>query len=226
MNLLHRHFGIVREIYKTPLRFIITISMAIAMCELIIMVGIDYLPKTTGWKEALIDSILLLLLIAPVIYFLIFRPMVHFIASRKKAEEALLESETHFRSLADSGQALIWKSGLDKKCNYFNQTWLNFTGRTLEQEMGDGWAEGVHPDDLAHCFNTYTNAFDRRQPFSMQYRMLHHSGAYRWIQDDGTPYHNSKGVFLGYIGHCLDISRLKHAEDRLMKSETYLPYHL
>lgn len=183
------------------------------------MLALDYMPRVQGLKEALIDSIQLLLLIVPVVYFLIFRPMVHFISRLKMAEEALLESETHFRSLADSGQALIWKSGLDKKCNYFNQTWLNFTGRTLEQEMGDGWAEGVHPDDLAHCFNTYSNAFDLRQSFSMYYRMMHHSGTYRWIQDDGTPFYNSKGEFMGYIGHCLDITRLKHAEDLLKKSE-------
>lgn len=219
MNLFHRHFGIVREIYRTPLRLILAFGFTIAIIELVIMFGIDYLPKEKGIHDALIDSVLLLLMASPVIYFLIFRPMVHFIASRKIAEEALVESEIHYRSLADSGQALIWKSGLDKKCYYFNQTWLNFTGRTLEQEMGDGWAEGVHPDDLQHCFNTYTLAFDRRDPFSMQYRMLHHSGEYRWIQDAGTPCYDSKGTFIGYIGHCLDITRLKQAEEKLKKSE-------
>lgn len=219
MNLFHRHFGIVREIYRTPLRLILAFGFTIAIIELVIMFGIDYLPEEKERHNALIDSVLLLLMASPVIYFLIFRPMVHFIASRKIAEEALVESEIHYRSLADSGQALIWKSGLDKKCYYFNQTWLNFTGRTLEQEMGDGWAEGVHPDDLQHCFNTYTLAFDRRDPFSMQYRMLHHSGEYRWIQDDGTPCYDSKGSFIGYIGHCLDITRLKQAEEKLKQSE-------
>jgi len=135
------------------------------------------------------------------------------------SKEALLENEIHFRTLADSGQALIWTSGLDKKCNYFNQPWLNFTGRTFEQEVGDGWVEGVHPDDLNHCVQTYINAFDRREKFSMEYRVHHHSGEYRWIQNDGTPRFNSKGEFLGYIGHCLDITEHKNIEKALKESE-------
>lgn len=219
MNLFYRHAGIVRDIYKTPVRLILTFCIVMGLIEFIIMIAIHDIPKAKGLYEPLIDSTLLLLLFCPVIYFLAFRPMVHFIASRKIAEEALVESENHFQSLADTGQALIWKSGLDKKCYYFNQPWLNFTGRTLEQEMGDGWAEGVHPDDLQHCFDTYSNAFDQQEKFSMHYRMLHYSGEYRWIQDDGTPCYNSKGDFMGYIGHCLDITRLKHAEERLKKSE-------
>lgn len=138
---------------------------------------------------------------------------------RKKTEEILRESELHFRTLADSGQALIWTSGIDKKCNYFNSTWLEFTGRTLEQEMGDGWVEGVHPDDLDYCFKTYVNAFERRERFSMDYRLRYRDGSYHWIQDNGTPRFNLKGEFIGYIGHCLDITERKKAEEDLMKSE-------
>ncbi len=136
---------------------------------------------------------------------------------RIRLEEDLRESEVHFRTLADTGQALIWTSGIDKKCNYFNQTWLTFTGRTLEQELGDGWVEGVHPDDVRRCVDIYLNAFDRRQKFSMDYRIRHHGGEYRWIQDDGTPRFNSKGEFIGYIGHCLDITDHKKAEDNIRK---------
>ena len=138
---------------------------------------------------------------------------------RIKTEESLKESEIHYRTLADNGQALIWTSGLDKKCSYFNQPWLNFTGRTLEQELGDGWAEGVHPDDLEHCIKTYVEAFDRREKFSMEYRIRHSSGEYRWILDDGTPRYNTKGEFVGYIGHCLDITDHRHVVEALIRSE-------
>ena len=138
----------------------------------------------------------------------------------RNAEEELRESEMHFRTLANSGQALIWTSGIDKKCNYFNQPWLDFTGRAIEQELGDGWAEGVHPDDLQQCFETYVTAFDRQEKFSMEYRVRHVSGEYRWIQDDGTPRFNSKGEFIGYIGHCLDITERKQTIDALKGSES------
>jgi len=127
----------------------------------------------------------------------------------------LQEKEESYHTLADSGMALIWTSGTDKKCDYFNQPWLKFTGRTLEQELGDGWAEGVHPDDLAPCFRTYTEAFDRRESFSMDYRLRRHDGEFRWIQDEGTPRHDSRGNFLGYIGHCLDITERKRTEEQL-----------
>jgi PAS domain S-box-containing protein len=139
------------------------------------------------------------------------------ITERKQAEEELRESETHFRTLANSGQALIWTSGVDKKCNYFNQTWLNFTGRMLEQELGDGWVEGVHHDDLQQCIEIYVSAFDRREKFSMEYRIRHASGEYRWIQDDGAPRCNSKGEFIGYIGYCLDVNERKHIEEQIIQ---------
>ena len=125
---------------------------------------------------------------------------------------ALEESEQHFRTLANAGQALIWTAGLDKGCDYFNEIWLRFTGRSLQQELGDGWAEGVHPDDLEECMATYTEAFDRRQPFSMVYRLRRHDGVYRWIQDDGTPRYDGHGAFIGYIGHCLDVTEARTRE--------------
>jgi PAS domain S-box-containing protein len=144
--------------------------------------------------------------------------VVHDVSERKQAEEAQVEREVTLRTLADTGQALIWTSGLDKKCDYFNKPWLDFTGRALEQELGDGWVEGVHPDDLARCVEIYTSSFDRREKFSMDYRLRHASGEYRWIQDDGTPRYNSKGEFLGYIGHCLDISERKDIGLKLKES--------
>lgn len=132
----------------------------------------------------------------------------------------LVESGLQYRTLADSGQALIWTSGTDKRCNYFNQPWLDFTGRSLEQELGSGWAEGVHPEDYSRCLEKYATAFDRREKFSLEYRLRHHSGNYRWIQDAGGPRYDSQGEFAGYIGHCLDITTLKGSEqdqDMLIK---------
>ena len=144
------------------------------------------------------------------------------ISDRKRAEAELQEKEENYRTLADSGMALIWTAGLDKKCDYFNQPWLKFTGRTLAQELGDGWAEGVHPDDLARCFKIYTEAFDRRESFSMDYRLRRHDGEFRWIQDVGTPRHDRRGNFLGYIGHCLDISDNKQALTELQQAQQQL----
>ena len=146
----------------------------------------------------------------------------HVLTFRSKAEEAMQESELHFRTLADSGQALIWTSGTDKKCNYFNQPWLDFTGRSLEQELGDGWTEGVHPDDLDYCFEVYSTAFDRRERFNMDYRLRYHDGTYHWLQDSGTPRYNLSGEFVGYIGHCLDITERKQTEEALIKSNNRL----
>ena len=133
---------------------------------------------------------------------------------------ALSESELQYRTLADSGQDLIWSSGPDKKCDYFNRAWLAFTGRTLEQELGDGWAEGVHPDDRTRCFEIFTTAFDRRKRFSRDYRLRRHDGEFRWIQDDGSPRYDSQGNFLGCIGHCLEITERKREEENLRRMAT------
>jgi len=141
------------------------------------------------------------------------------ITERKLAEFKLNEAEVQYRNLADSGSALIWTSGTDKMCNYFNEPWLTFTGRTLEQELGNGWAEGVHPEDFNRCLETYVSAFDKHQRFEMEYRLLHSSGQYKWILDLGTPNFNSKGEFVGYIGHCFDISERKQSELALQESE-------
>jgi len=142
------------------------------------------------------------------------------ITERKLSETELIEKEVQFRNLSNSGLALVWTSGTDKLCNYFNEKWLSFTGRTLEQEMGNGWAEGVHPDDFDRCLETYVTAFDKREPFEMEYRLLHVSGEYRWLLDIGSPNYKSTGEFIGYIGNCFDITDRKRTEESLLKLKT------
>lgn len=122
------------------------------------------------------------------------------------------ESETLFHRLADAAPVMIWMAGPDKLCTYFSKPWLDFTGRTLEQELGNGWAEGVHPDDLACCLKTYEEAFDRREPFRMEYRLRKADGTYGWILDVGTPGRLPNGGFAGYIGSGIEITQSKEAE--------------
>lgn len=117
---------------------------------------------------------------------------------------AVLSSDA-YRMLVEQSPVLTWRSDLTKACDYFNERWLAWTGRTMEQELGDGWTEGVHPDDLSACFATYSAAFDAREPFEMEYRLRRADGAYRWIWDRGVPYRDDDGRFAGFIGSCIDI---------------------
>jgi PAS domain S-box-containing protein len=136
-------------------------------------------------------------------------------ARRQEVERSLRESEERFRLVADTTPALIWMSGWDRKCTFFNQGWLNFTGRPIDLELGDGWAEGVHAEDLQRCLDTYTQAFDRREQFRMEYRLRRHDGEYRWILDIGVPRLGNEGSFVGYIGSCIDFTDRKLAETAL-----------
>jgi PAS domain S-box-containing protein len=139
------------------------------------------------------------------------------IAERKTAEIALRESEQRFRTVADAAPVLIWLAGTDKLCNYLNKAWLEFVGHPMEQELGNGWTNNIHPEELERCLQTYGNAFVRRQPFEMEYRIRHHTGAYRWILDRGVPRFGPDGTFQGYIGGCVDIDDQKRAEEKLEK---------
>ena len=137
------------------------------------------------------------------------------VTERNIAEKALQESEQRFRRMADAAPVLIWSSRADKFCDYLNKGWLDFTGRTLKQEMGDGWTEGVHPDDLKRCLDTYITAFDLRQDFSTEYRLRRFDGEYRWVFGRGTPRFLPNGEFCGYIGSCIDITQQKKLEQAL-----------
>jgi len=123
-------------------------------------------------------------------------------------------TEHFYQDIVDHGAILIWVAGLDKGCFYFNPTWLEFTGRTLQEEEGDGWAQGVHPEDLDRCLQIYTQAFNDRRQFSMVYRLRRHDGEYRWLQDDGTPLYSPEGEFKGFVGYCLDVTENKKMEIR------------
>ncbi|HYP50434.1 MAG TPA: DUF4118 domain-containing protein, partial [Pyrinomonadaceae bacterium] len=138
---------------------------------------------------------------------------------RRKAEEAAKESENLFRVTADTAPVFIWLAGTDKRATWFNKPWLDFTGRTVEEETNNGWS-GVHPLDLQRCLEIYNSSFDARKPFSMEYRLRRHDGMYRWILDNGVPRFAPNGEFLGYIGSCIDIHERKQAEaerEKLLK---------
>jgi PAS domain S-box-containing protein len=146
-------------------------------------------------------------------------------AAEKLQQETLRllrESEQHFRLMADNAPVLIWISGPDKLCTYFNKPWLEFTGRTMDSEAGNGWAEGVHPEDLRRCMNAYTQAFDRREEFRMEYRLRRHDGEYRWVLDIGVPMFDQDRSFSGYIGSCIDITDRKLSEEALQQTQFYL----
>jgi PAS domain S-box-containing protein len=142
-----------------------------------------------------------------------------------RLEAALQESEERFRQIADAYSTLIWMSDVDQLCYYFNKPWLEFTGRTMEQETGHGWAQGVHPDDLQRCLKTYVNAFDAREDFRMEYRLKRFDEQYRWVLDIGVPRFTLEDDFLGYIGLCIDITDRKQAEAEqekmLVRSQQY-----
>lgn len=120
---------------------------------------------------------------------------------------------TEYRLLVENSPVMIWRSGLDAKCDYFNGPWLAFTGRKLEQEIGDGWAEGVHSEDFDHCVALYLDHFRRRQPFEMEYRLRRHDAVYRWILDRGVPFVDDTGTFAGYIGSCVDVDERRRAQE-------------
>ncbi|MEI6915420.1 MAG: PAS domain S-box protein, partial [Armatimonadota bacterium] len=135
------------------------------------------------------------------------------LVERTTTEAALRESESRFRAMADSAPVMLWMTNAAGKCNYFSKAWLAFTGRQLAEEVGDGWVQGLDPDDLDRCSRTYRQAFDQRIPYEIEYRLRRVDGEIRWIWDNATPVWTAEGEFVGYIGSCIDISERKMAAD-------------
>jgi PAS domain S-box-containing protein len=131
---------------------------------------------------------------------------------RRQASQALAESEQRFRVMADTAPVMIWRAGMDGRCDFFNASWVAFTGRSIPEKADDGWAEGAHPDDLERCRLTYRAAFGARTPFQTEYRLRRFDGDYRWLIVTGVPRFGPDGDFAGYIGSCLDITDRKQAE--------------
>jgi PAS domain S-box-containing protein len=141
--------------------------------------------------------------------------VVRDITYRREAADAMRQSEQRFRTMADTAPVMIWIAGTDKLCTYFNQQWLDFTGRTIEQEIGNGWTDGVYSDDLDRCLATYSAAFELRESFRMEYRLRRADGEFRWVLDSGSPQFAPNGELLGYIGSCIDITDRKTLEESL-----------
>jgi len=143
----------------------------------------------------------------------------------KKIDQSLVELRTEptggldarFCEVMDAAPVMIWVSGKDKGCVWFNKPWLTFTGRRLAQEMGKGWSEGVHHDDFDRCLKVYSTHFDAHKDFRMQYRLRRHDGAYRWIDDTGIPRFARNGTFLGYIGSCVDVHDHREVQSELRR---------
>jgi PAS domain S-box-containing protein len=138
--------------------------------------------------------------------------------------EELIDGYDTFRMMADTAPVMIWMSGRDMQCTFFNRPWLEFTGRPLDQELGNGWAAGVCPDDLQQCLDTYVSSFKARWPFTMEYRLMRADGVYRWVLDKGIPRYGSDGEFEGYIGSAIDITERKQAEEELRTAQADLAH--
>jgi two-component system CheB/CheR fusion protein len=138
---------------------------------------------------------------------------------RLKAEKLIVAGRDHYLNILAEAPALIWRADTNAQCDWFNQSWLAFTGRTMEQEYGNGWAEGVHPDDLDRCVAIWLGAFKARQSFEMEYRLRRHDGVFRWILDIGRPYSQLDGSFAGYIGYCFDITERKRGAEELKNAK-------
>jgi PAS domain S-box-containing protein len=144
------------------------------------------------------------------------------ITERIQAQQALAESELRFRNMADTAPVMIWVADTEMLCTYVNQRWLDFTGRTMEQELGRGWAEGIHPDDREACHDSIVVAYERREQFRIEYRLRYFDGRYRWVLDHGAPRFSSTGEFLGYTGSALDITDRKESEEALSRTHQEL----
>lgn len=152
----------------------------------------------------------------------LFRAAEAELLERRRVEAALRESEARFRIMADTAPVFIWMAGLDGLVHFFNKPWLEFTGRTSEEEEGEGWIDGLHPEDRDICLPIYLSAFQARRPVTLEYRLQRYDGEYRWIIDHGVPRFTADGEFAGYIGSCIDITEEIEQRQALTESAAHL----
>jgi len=169
-----------QSIYRKLTRYsiqrqLIYLIAGILIIEFGTMLVLDLLAPLPLVVNALIDCLILTILLAPMV-FLVIRKDLKYQNEQKRTTDALKESEMHLFTLANTGRALIWTSDSNRKFNYFNQPWLSFTGRPLEQELGDGWLKGIHPDDLPHFLQLFEHSFKNREKFSIKFRLPHSKG--------------------------------------------------
>lgn len=207
-------------------RFMVIVLLIAIVGVVLDLVFMDERSSMTLLYRIPLGSALFTAIIAPLLYLLIFRPFTQLLGERERNTTALLgmnaklsESEQRFRNMADASPSLIRIAGTDGWCTYFNAPWLRYTGRTMEQERGNGWTEGIHADDLERCRQEYGQAFREQRGFTIQYRLRKADGEYGWLFDTGTPCLTDSGAFTGYIGSCVEITEQKRAEQLLRQSK-------
>jgi PAS domain S-box-containing protein len=186
-------------------------SLAVGLCVFLIgrELAIWLTVRNIHGSLAILDNVLAGIAAALVVFLSEYR--------RQRTATELRESERRFRLVANAAPVMIWMAGTDKLCIYCNKPWLEFTGRSIEQELGNGWTEGIHPEDSQGCLDTYTKSFDLREEFKMEYRLRRHDGEYRWIFDTGVPRYREDGSFAGYIGSRVDVTERKQAEEARLR---------
>jgi PAS domain S-box-containing protein len=206
--------GLTNSLAYLPLPFLVWAAVrfgpAGASGALLIMGALCVAAASNRGDAEISIQILTLVLAIPIV------PLSVLVAEQRRTELSLRESEERFRNMADNAPVMIWVSGPDQRCTFFNRGWLDFTGRTLDQELGDGWAEGVHSHDLDRCLEIYTTSFEARRGFQMEYRLRRQDGQYRWVLDEGVPRFEQGRVFVGYIGSCIDITDIKRAQEEAL----------
>lgn len=184
-------------------------SMSMLIIEIFSVVPIFHGHTHAAWETGDMLALRDLMFLAGAPFYL-----VAILGEQNRGVElSLMESEVRFRNIADTAPAMLWTADTTKSCDFVNSGWLEFTGHTLEEEKGIGWAHAIHPDDRARCLEIYESHFDLRAPFEMEYRLRRHDGEYRWVLDYGRPRYDSDGNFAGYIGSAMDITERKRGEE-------------